>query len=95
MGASKERMQKLEDKNEVAEAIAVRVGLLEKCEDHGELFDPLNHNHEDAYKLANHLITKNDPLVDIFEGNRRDLMDRLKDICSGKGTSCGWCDARD
>src|SRR5208337_2932623 len=29
----------------------------EKCEDHGELFDPLNHNHEDAYKPANHLIT--------------------------------------
>ena len=95
MGASKERLQEMEDKRAVAEEIAVKVGLLERCEHHNYLVDPLNYNHEDAYKLANYLITKNDPLVDIFEGNRRELMDLLKDIGSEYGTSCPGCDARD
>lgn len=83
-------------KREVAYEIAVRVGLLEKCPDHGNYIDPLNDGAlEDAYKLANSLISSDDPLVAGFHGNRRKLTDILKNIRSSAGFSCSGCDARE
>jgi len=37
---------------ESAKQIAVEVGLLEYCEDHGYYTDPLNNNFEEAYELV-------------------------------------------
>jgi len=94
MGLTKEHLMNQEAKREVAEEIAIRVNLLERCDDHNYVFDPLNCNYEDAYKLANSLITNGDPLVDIFNGDRQELTDLIKDICDEYGRSCPGCDAR-
>ena len=96
MGTAKDKMMEDDDKRQVAYEIAVRVGLLERCEDHGYYTDPLNDEAlEDAYRLANSLISSEDPLVVIFHGNRRELTDFIKDIRSNVGESCPGCDARD
>lgn len=94
MGRAKDDMMVMEGKREVAVEIAIRVGLLERCDDHGYVIDPLANNHEEAYMYANSLITKSDPMVDIFNGNRRELTDLLKDICSDFGDECPGCQAR-
>src|SRR5690349_18559795 len=94
MGAAKDRMMEDDDARRVAEAIAVRVGLLKKCEDHHVLIDPLNNNFEEAYAYANSLITKKDPSVEMFDGDRRRLTDLLQHITDGIGTDCPGCEAR-
>jgi hypothetical protein len=94
VGRAKEKASEDEAKREVAIEIGVRVGLLLRCEDHHYVMDNLQDNFEDAYRLANSLITQNDPLVAIFNGNRRELTDLIKTITHDFGESCPGCDAR-
>lgn len=93
MGAAKQDMLEREDELRVVEEIAVRAGLLKRCPFHGEVYDPLNWDYESAYRLGNSLITKGDELVDLFDGNRREMTDLIKDLCSEYGDSCGACGA--
>jgi hypothetical protein len=93
MGSQKDEMMKTNDKREVAREIAARVGLLKKCETHEYYIDPLNDEaFESAYRLANSLISNNDPLVSIFRGDRHELTDFIKDVRSDVGLSCPGCD---
>lgn len=92
MGATKRILEADENKKQVAVEIAVRVGLLERCEFHtDEVFDPLENNNEDAYKLANSLITDKHPLVAIFDGDRRELTDLLNEIQNDFADECTLC----
>lgn len=50
-------------------------------------------NYQDAYKLANSLITKNDPLVSVFQGERTELTDLIKDVVNDHGEECPGCRA--
>ena len=75
----------------IAVSIAIRTGLLESCPIHQEVFDPLQHDYEAAYKLGNYLITKSDPLVALFDGDRKSLSELLQDVCSGYGDCCPIC----
>ncbi len=91
MGATKEWAAQEDEKFDAACEIAVRVGLLEQCELHDYLTDPYEDEKlESAYKLGNKLITDNDSLVEVFKGDRAELTDILKDICSNFG-DCPVC----
>jgi hypothetical protein len=92
MGQAKNAQMDEDTKREIAEAIALEVKLLTKCERHGIVYDAETYCYEDAYKLASHLISKNDELVNIFDGNRTALTDLLKDITSDYGICCEVCE---
>lgn len=95
MSRLKEKVFNDESKRDVAIEIGLKVGLLERCEDHGYVLDAMSGNFEDAYKLANSLISSNDPLVQIFNGNRRELTDLIKNIPDEFGDSCPGCEKRE
>jgi len=69
----------LEEK-EIAQEVAIKAGYLARCGDCSDVYDPGNGDPEPAYKLANSLITKKDPLVEIFWDDRTRLTDLLKDL---------------
>ena len=91
MSSIKRHFEDQEQKRQIAIEIALRVGLLTKCEYHDEIIDPLENNHEEAYKLANSLITKEDALVNPFNGNRKELTDMLSSITEEFGDQCSFC----
>ena len=62
-----------EDKRSAATSVALRAGLLIQCEVCGDIYDPVGANLDDACTFANDLITRNDPSVKIFEGQREEL----------------------
>ncbi len=88
MSLAKRLMEELETRNEIAVAIALRVGLLEHCDTCDDVYDPLEGNFDDAYRLANHLVSKCDPLVEVFKGDRRALTDAIKDVTQNYGQDC-------
>ena len=94
MSSIKRLIEENEEKNNAAIEIALRVGLLDKCEQHHYFIDPGANNFEEAYKLANSLITKSDSLVKVFEGNRKELTDILSTIIEDYG-ECPACASRD
>lgn len=92
MSAIKRLQEENEQKRQVAIDIATQVGLLTTCDYHDdEVYDPGENNYDEAYKLANSLITKKDPLVAVFEGNRKELADLIKDITNEFGDECSLC----
>jgi hypothetical protein len=79
-------------KHAIAVQIALEVGLLKKCEQHGSVYDAMNDfAMEDAFRYAESLITRNDPLVAIFEGNRRRLHRAVEEVRSGMPNGCPEC----
>jgi len=72
--------------------VALRAGLLKKCPLHEELFDAQKYDAEAAYKLANYLITNNDPLVEPFNKDRRRLTDIIKNLCYEFSACCPLCE---
>ncbi len=88
MSSVKRGLAEQDTQHEVAVVIALRVGLLVQCETCDDIYDPLENNHDDAYKLANSLITAGDPIVDKFATDRRALTDLLKDITVVFGQDC-------
>ena len=81
-----------DEKHEVAVQIALEVGLLEKCEVHGSVYDAMNDFVlDDAFRCGEELMTRNDPSVAVFEGNRRRLRHAIEDVRSGMPNSCPEC----
>jgi hypothetical protein len=81
-----------DERQAVAVQIALEVGLLEKCEVHGCVYDAMNDFVlEDALRCGEELITHNDPAVAVFEGNRRRLRHAIEDVRSGMPNSCPDC----
>jgi len=92
MGASEETGMEQDEKHAVAVQIALEVGLLEKCEMHGCVYDAMNDFVlEDAFRCGEALITGNDPSVAVFQGNRRRLRHAIEDVRSGMPNSCPDC----
>jgi hypothetical protein len=78
-----------DERQAAAVQIALEVGLLEKCEVHGCVYDSMNDFvWDDAYRCGEELITHNDPLVAVFQGNRRRLRHAIEDVRSGMPNSC-------
>ncbi|NQY53899.1 MAG: hypothetical protein HRT42_10060 [Campylobacteraceae bacterium] len=81
-----------ESKQAVAEEISLRVGILDKCEMHDITYFVVTDDFEDAYKLGNSLITKNDSLVSIFKNNRKELSEFIKNVTDNLDDCCSFCE---
>ncbi len=72
--------------------IGLEVGLLEKCEAHGCVYDAMNDFVlEDAHWCGEALIARNDPSVAVFQGNRNKLRHAIDNVRSGMPNSCPEC----
>ena len=92
MGAAEESGLLHDAKHEVAVQIGLEVGLLERCEMHGCVYDAMNDFVlEDALRCGEELITRSDPSVAVFQGNRRRLRHAIEDVRSGMPNSCPDC----
>ncbi len=75
----------------VALLVALRTGLLKRCADHDEVYDPGQHDYQGACMVASFLINRDDPLVAAFRGDRAPLTELLKSICRPYLTRCSRC----
>lgn len=92
MGVLKEAGIELDEKQAVAVQIALEVGLLEKCQVHGCVYDSMNDFVlDDAIRCGDALLAQGDPLVDVFQGNRRHLQHAIENVRSGMPNSCPDC----
>lgn len=80
-----------EKQRQTAILVALRTGLLKKCLQHGELFDPGQHDFQGACMVATFLVNSSDPLVASFLGDRTRLMELLRSICKSYGGACPQC----
>jgi hypothetical protein len=81
-----------DERHAVAVQIALEVGLLEKCDVHGCVYDSMNDFVlDDALRCGEELITQNDPSVAAFQGNRKRLRHAIEDVRSGMPNSCPDC----
>lgn len=88
MSMTKRLMELNDSKKRVAQIVAVRVDLLEECEFCGDVIDPLNNNFEEAEELADDLVTKGDQLVAIFNGNRDELKQLIRECVDEQSEEC-------
>ena len=92
MDTTKEIGTEQDGKRVVAMDIALKVGLLEKCEEHGCVYDAMNDFAlEDAFRFADTLMAQSDPSVAMFAGNRKRLHHVLENIRSGLPNCCSDC----
>jgi hypothetical protein len=81
-----------DERHAAAVQIALEVGLLEKCDVHGCVYDSMNDFVlDDAFRCGEELITQNDPSVAVFQGNRKRLRHAIEDVRSGMPNSCPDC----
>jgi hypothetical protein len=80
-----------EDRRQATVVIALRTGLLKKCLDHGEIYDPGQHDYQGACMVATYLVNSGNPLVESFQGDRVPLMESLRSICQSYGSACPLC----
>ena len=79
-------------KRAAAIQIALEAGLLERCPDHGCVYDAMNDFAlEDAFRCGESLMMRNDSSVAVFEGNRRRLRYAIENIRTGMPNSCPQC----
>lgn len=92
MGQAKHYMEDQEAKYAVAVEVAIQAGFLERCEIHDEVYNACGVDIDHAYRKGNTLISNKDPLVEIFNGNRRELRDILKEISTEYDEVCPLCE---
>jgi hypothetical protein len=81
-----------DERHAVAVQIALEVGLVEKCKVHGCVYDAMNDFVlDDAFRCGEQLLANSDPLVAVFQGNRRRLHHAIEDVRSGMPNSCPDC----
>ena len=92
MNTLREAVTEQDGRRAVAMRIALEVGLLETCPDHGCVYDAMNDFAlEDAYRCGESLIVRNDPAVAIFQGNRKRLRHAIEETRSGMPNGCPAC----
>jgi hypothetical protein len=92
MGTAEDTGMVQDEKHAVAVQIGLEVGLLEKCEVHGCVYDAMNDFVlDDAFRCGEELITRDDPSVAVFQGNRKRLRHAIEDVRSGMANSCPDC----
>jgi len=84
MAETRETGTEQDERHVAAVQIGLEVGLLEKCEVHGCVYDAMNDFVlDDAFRCGEELVTQNDPAVAVFQGNRRRLRHAIEDVRSG------------
>jgi hypothetical protein len=92
VSTSRETVTEQDGKRAAAIHIALEVGLLEKCQVHGCVYDAMNDFAlEDAFRYGESLIAQNDPTVAAFQGNRKRLHYVIDNIRFGMPNSCPEC----
>jgi hypothetical protein len=92
MGVTKEFGTEQDDKRAVAMDIALKVGLVQRCDVHGCLYDAMNDFVlEDAIRYGETLMARSDPLVAVFGGNRKRLRHAIENIRTGLPNCCDEC----
>jgi hypothetical protein len=92
MGALKESMTEQDAKRAAAVEIALKVGLIDKCIEHGCLFDAMNDFVlEDAYRLGASLMAENHPTVAVFQGSRNRMNRAIDNVRTGLSNCCDEC----
>lgn len=91
MGSAKHQME--QDEADLIGALNIlrRAGVVDVCELHEEPYDNGGVDLEDAYKLANTLITRGDPLVDGFGGDRHRVTAAIKQAYADLPDECCLC----
>ena len=84
MNTSREAVTEQDGKRAAAIQIALEVGLLERCPDHGCVYDAMNDFAlEDAFRCGESLMMRNDPSVAVFQGNRQKVALRDREHSHG------------
>src|SRR5687767_5852848 len=77
-----------------AEDFAISIGLLRECPYHGQPYKP--HSHGTRGKaLAASMIDPLDPVVQVFNGNTRELLAAAERVAGDYGERCELCAAAD
>jgi len=92
MGQVQHYQEAQEAQQAIAEEIALRVSILDQCEMHDIKYFLGTDDFEDAYKLGNSLITKQDPLVSVFNNDRKELSDFIKNVTDELSDCCPLCE---
>lgn len=77
-----------------AEDFAIAIGLLRECPYHGQPFKPRS-KVLTGKALAAGLIDPLDPIVQIFDGNTRELLAAVERAAGGYTERCKFCAASD
>jgi hypothetical protein len=92
MGAIRELASEQDARHAIAVQIGLEVGLLEKCESHGCIYDAMNEFAlQDAYRCGESLLAQNDPLVAPFGGSRNKLHHAIDESLMGISNCCPDC----
>jgi len=89
MSLTKRIMEHQQDQRRAATDIAVKSNVLARCEDHDEVYDPLNGDNVPAYKLGNFLLSLGE-LNGIFSDSR-EMTDSIKAVIEDAGMKCHAC----
>jgi len=83
-----------EEKFEVATEIGLMVGYLEICPVHEYVFSAEIDGElmKNACALGNFFISKKKPIVEIFQGNRRELTDKIQETGYWYPLGCPGCE---
>jgi hypothetical protein len=81
-----------EQKRQEAIRIAVEAKVMKVCEAHDTPMCPIGADPTPAYMLGNALISRGDPRVAMFRGDRRELSDHIKAAIDEHGDTCYACD---
>lgn len=77
-----------------AEDFAISIGLLRECPFHGQPYKA--HSHAAGSKvLAASLVDPLDPVVQMFNGNTRELLAAAERVADDYGERCEFCAASD
>ncbi len=93
MGRAKDEMIRDQGRLAAAVEIAIQSGLLKRCPYHDYFYFAGEYDYTAAYKLGNHLMSHNDPLTEIFEGDRHAMTDKIKEAIDSAGEGCPGCEA--
>lgn len=91
MGGAKRLLEEHEGKQGVAVSIALEAKVLRQCAMHETLMYD-GSDAEPAYRLANALVTRGDPRVAVFGGERRELTDYIKALTEEHDDECYACE---
>jgi hypothetical protein len=89
VGAVKRLGAFTEEKRRIAMEIAVESGQLRMCETHQCAL--AEGDGVAAYRLGKALISRGDPRVAVFEGNREELSDLIRQALEDCGDECPRC----
>lgn len=89
MSAATDAMLHAEAQRQETIEIAIKAGVLERCEIHEEVYDPLNGDYSPAYKLGNYRLSHG--LLSVSFTSSRELTDTIKDAIEDSPMECGYC----